>query len=182
MVLTYSNEPKLGESCPEFSLPSVDGKQYALKDFGNSSGLLVAFICKHCPYVVAIEDRLLALANRFDTKNLQVVAICSNDSYDYPEDSPESLCNHAKEKGYSFPYLVDESQEVAHAFGAVCTPDLFLYDSNRKLYYHGQLDDNWKDESAVESQDLKNAVSEMLSGNPPPEEQKPSMGCSIKWK
>lgn len=182
MPLMNSSDPQVGQACPEFNLPSVDGKQYQLASFSGSKALLVAFICKHCPYVIAIEDRILSLASDYPINDLQVVGICSNDATTYTEDAPESLHQRWLEKGYGFPYLVDESQEVAHAFGALCTPDMYLYDENRKLYYHGQLDDNWKDPSLVKSEDMRNAVNDLLAGNAPPETQHPSMGCSIKWK
>lgn len=182
MALLQSNASTLGASCPDFSLLSVDGKRYTLNDFSSSKALLVAFICNHCPYVRAIEDRLLELKRSFDHKDLQVVGICSNDSERYPDDSAEALLKRSQEKNYGFPYLVDDEQTVARSFDAVCTPDLFLYDQERKLFYHGQLDDNWQDASKVTQRLLKDAVHAILDGKPPLRDQKPSMGCSIKWK
>ncbi len=164
MALT-SHELALGTPCPPFTLQSVDGKTYSLQDFAQSKALMVAFICSHCPYVRAIEDDLLAL--KLD--GLQIIAICSNDASKYPEDAPEALLKRWREKNYGFPYLVDSTQEVAKKFDAVCTPDLFVYDSNRKLYYHGR----W--------QELESAVKDLLAGKPAPKNQQHSIGCSIKW-
>jgi peroxiredoxin len=164
MALT-SNELAIGTPCPSFTLPSVDGKTYSLSDFSNNRALLVAFICNHCPYVRAIEDDLIALK----IEGLQVVAICSNDASKYPEDAPEALLKRWHEKNYGFPYLIDATQEVAKKFDAVCTPDLFVYDSDRKLYYHGRL------------QELASAVQDLLAGKPAPVNQQHSIGCSIKW-
>lgn len=177
-----SKKIALGSPCPSFSLRSVDNRRYSLSDFVPSKGLLVAFICNHCPYVKAIEDRLIALAKSFPVQDLQVVGICSNDPVGYPEDAPEELLRRWKQKNYGFPYLVDEDQRVALAFGAACTPDLFLYDQNRKLYYHGRLDDNWKDPSRVTKEELKEAIQSLVKGDPAPQEQINAIGCSIKWK
>jgi peroxiredoxin len=182
MVLLHSNPPEIGVACPEFSLVSVDDKRYCLADFSDSQALLVAFICNHCPYVRAIEDRLIALRKAFTITDLAMVGICSNDVKAYPDDSKEMLRQRWEEKSYEFPYLIDESQMVARAFHAICTPDLFLYDRERSLFYHGQLDDNWRDAHQVQEQSLKLAVSTLLLGQEPPQMQKPSMGCSIKWR
>jgi len=172
----------VGKSCPNFSLPSVDGKHYDLNSFFKSKALLVAFICRHCPYVMAIEDRLLALAHFYENKDLQTVAICSNDWQNYSEDAPENLFVRWQEKKYGFPYLIDEDQSVAKAFDAACTPDLYLFDQDRQLFYHGRLDDNWKDASKATQQDLRNAIEALLANQSPPIEQFPTIGCSIKWK
>jgi len=185
MSLTESKEPKLGEACPDFNLSSVDledKKKYSLEDFKNSKALLIAFICRHCPYVIAIEDRLIELGKSFKKSELEIIAICSNDFESYPEDAPVSLYARALEKDYKFPYLIDETQAVAKQFDAQCTPDLFLYDQDRKLYYHGQLDDSWKDANAVSKEHMKEAVEGVLENKPAPQNQKPSIGCSIKWK
>ena len=182
MSLTYSQSPKIGMRCPSFSLESVDEKVYSLEDFTKSKGLLVMFICNHCPYVQAIEDRYIALAKAFSTNDLQVVGVCSNNWQDYEEDSPQRLFERWQEKSYGFPYLIDENQQVAKAFGAVCTPDLFLFGADRKLYYHGRLDDNWQNRNKVNQQDLKVAVQMLLKNQPPSQNQEPSVGCSIKWK
>lgn len=177
-----SNALVLGSACPNFALPSVDGKTYGSDDFARSKGLLVAFICNHCPYVKAIEDRLIAIARSFDASDLQVVGICSNNAAEYPEDAPQALYARWKEKNYGFPYLIDEEQDVARAFKAACTPDLYLYDHARKLYYHGRIDDNWKDASKATTAELKGAIELLVAGKPAPKVQMPTLGCSIKWK
>lgn len=181
MVLLQSESLELLTKCPEFSLPSVDGKTYALKDFSQSKALLIAFICNHCPYVRAIEARLIGLKQAFFVSDFEMVGICSNDAKKYPDDSQEALLGRWREKNYGFPYLIDAEQTVAKAFGAVCTPDLFLFDQERKLFYHGQLDDNWQDESRVTRHDLRDAIEAILRGKSLPESQQPSIGCSIKW-
>lgn len=182
MVLLKSDSIELGTDCPSFSLNSVDNKSYGLKDFKDSSALLVAFICNHCPYVRAIEDRLIAMRKAFSIEELAIVGICANDPIGYPDDKPENLYVRWKEKEYGFPYLIDAEQTVAKSFGAVCTPDLFLFDGERKLFYHGQLDDHWRDASLVKREYLKEAIGAILKKQRPPKEQKPSMGCSIKWR
>lgn len=174
-------ELALGRLCPSFLLPSVDGQTYDLPSFGKSKALLVAFICNHCPYVMAIEDRLLGIARAYSESDLQVVGICSNAWRDYPEDAPGKLLERSLQKAYGFPYLVDETQEVARRFEAVCTPDLFLYDAERRLYYHGRIDDNWKDEKQVTRHELREAVDSLLAGKARPSLQHPTVGCSIKW-
>jgi len=140
------------------------------------------FICNHCPYVVAVEDRILQLQREYGPKGVQLVGICSNDPSNYPEDSPEKLLERWKNKQYGFPYLVDESQEVARAYGAVCTPDLYLFDGERGLYYHGRIDDSWQDPAKVTRRELASALDRLLKGEAAPAEQSPSLGCSIKWK
>lgn len=182
MVLLHSEKSKLGISAPAFSLKSVDGKNYTLSDFQSKKVLVMMFICNHCPYVKAIEDRIIALQRKFETQSVQLVGICSNDWKDYPEDSPAHLLSRWKEKDYRFPYLMDEPQAVAKACGAVCTPDIFVFDASRKLVYHGRLDDNWQDASRVTRRDLEDGISALLEGQPVKFEQFPSMGCSIKWK
>ena len=182
MALTYTPDPAIGQPCPDFELVGVDGKIHTLKDFNSARALLVMFICNHCPYVIAVQDRLIALANHFANLSVKIVAISSNDAGRYPADSLENMTKLASEKGFPFPYLFDESQAVAHAFGAVCTPDFFLYDGDRKLVYRGRLDDSWKDPAQVKSQDLKAAISAVLTSDWIDDEQVPSMGCSIKWK
>lgn len=182
MALTSSQALSLGTQCPDFTLKGVDGVTYALQDFEKSQGLLVAFICAHCPYVLAIEDRLIALARAYQEQDLQVVAICSNDPARYIEDSAPYLLKRWHEKRYGFPYLIDDTQSVAKKFQAVCTPDLYLFDQDRLLYYHGQLDNNWKTPEQVTRQDLKEAIDGLLAHLAPPAMQVQSIGCSIKWK
>jgi len=171
----------MGTPCPDFALPGVDGRDYRLADFKDSPVLVVMFICNHCPYVKAIEDRYIALARDYAPKGVQFVGICANDPVDYPDDSFASLKARWEQKGYGFPYLHDLSQDVARSFKAVCTPDLFVYDADRRLAYHGRFDDNWQQPGQVQKQELKAALDTLLVGGRPPEAQVPSMGCSIKW-
>lgn len=182
MALTFTPFPELGNDCPDFSLPAIDGKTYSLKDFPKGAPLVVMFICNHCPYVKAIEDRLIQLGTDLKKQNVSVLAICSNDEEGHPEDSFENLKKRAIEKNYPFPYLHDKSQQVAKAFDAVCTPDFFVYDKNHKLAYRGRLDDSWKEPSKVSKRELYQAVQILLKDQTVPQEQTASMGCSIKWK
>lgn len=181
MALTYTPAGQLGQDCPDFHLPGVDGKDWFLTDFRKGQPFLVMFICNHCPYVKAIEDRLITLSRDLKELKILTVAISSNDAADYPEDSFENLQGRAREKGYPFPYLYDERQDVARRFGAVCTPDFFLYDGDGRLSYRGRLDDAWKDPARVTRRELFEAARQVLAGQSPAN-QVPSMGCSIKWK
>jgi len=181
MALTENRTVALGTPCPAFHLPSVEGKTVDRDDFRSARALVVMFICNHCPYVQAVEDRLIALARAYEPKDVAFVGICSNDPTDYPDDAPARLLARWREKAYGFPYLVDESQDVARAFDAVCTPDLYVYDGDRLLAYHGRLDDNWKEPTKVRRRDLAEALDAVLAGRRPSGEQVPSMGCSIKW-
>ena len=174
--------PELGAPCPDFRLPAVDGKTYARDDFAGKPVLVVMFICNHCPYVKAVEDRLIRLAREFEGRGVQLVAVCSNDADNYPDDAFDKLAARWRERGYGFPYLHDEEQDVAHAFGAVCTPDIFVYDRDRRLAYRGRIDDSWKDESKVTRRELAEAIEALVAGQRPSREQRPSMGCSIKWR
>jgi len=182
MALLNSEKIRLGQPVKNFNLPSVDGKTYTLESFKGSPVLVVMFICNHCPYVKAVEDRLIRLNAEYVKKGVQFVGICSNDYTDYPDDSPQNLFQRWAEKKYGFPYLIDTEQSVARAFGAVCTPDIFVYDSGRKLVYHGRIDDSWKEPSQVERHELREALDALLAGTKPEVSQHPSMGCSIKWK
>ncbi len=179
MVLLESGKTLLGTPAPEFSLPGTDGHVYTLSSFPEKKALVVVFMCNHCPYVVSVIERLNSLARDFFEKGAQFIGINPNDDSEYPEDSFENM----KKSPVEFPYLRDESQEAARAFGAVCTPDIFVYDGERNLSYRGRIDDNWQDESRVQSHDLAEALEKIISGKTIPEaEQHPSMGCSIKWK
>ena len=178
MALTHTPQAELGFSCPDFTLPGTDGKSWSKNDFKGKKAFLVMFICNHCPYVKGIEDRLMALGKRYQNSDVSIVAISSNDANDYPEDSFDKM----KLKNYPFPYLYDESQETAKSFGAVCTPDFFLFDSEGKLRYRGRLDDSWKDASKVTRQELVEAIEELRHGKTPSTQQISSMGCNIKWK
>jgi peroxiredoxin len=174
--------PALGAPCPDFRLPAVDGKTYARDDFAAKPVLVVMFICNHCPYVKAVEDRLIRLAREFEAKGVQLVGMCANDADSYPDDAFDKLAARWRDKGYGFPYLHDEAQDVARAFGAVCTPDIFVFDRERRLAYRGRIDDSWKDESRVTRRELAEALEARVAGRAPAREQRPSMGCSIKWR
>ncbi len=174
--------PDLGKPCPDFLLPGVDDRTYSLRDFAGARCLLVVFTCNHCPYARAVEDRVIALQREYPTGALQVVAICANDAVAYPDDARPKLAEHWRDKRMPFPYLHDETQAVARAFGAVCTPDYFLFDHDRALRYRGRLDDNWKEPERVTRRELKVAIDALLQGRMPAEPQQPSMGCSIKWR
>jgi peroxiredoxin len=182
MVLLNSERIRLGSPAPDFNLKGVDGSSYSLASFDGKKALVVMFICNHCPYVQAIEDRLIELHRDYKDRGVGFAGICSNDPTDYPDDSPENLKKRWLAKQYGFPYLIDDSQEVARAYGAVCTPDLYVYDASRKLAYHGQLDNSWKDPSKVTRQDLRLALEALLNGKAACPDQTPSMGCSIKWR
>ncbi len=180
MALLHSDPLKPGTPAPFFELPSVDEKKYSLHDF-KGKPLAVLFICNHCPYVKAVEDRILQLVRDYEKRGVAFAAICSNDPTDYPDDSPASLKARWLEKKYGFPYLIDASQDTARAFGAVCTPDIFVYDKDHTLAYRGQIDNSWKDPLQVTRHDLREALDALLAGNKPSPQQIPSMGCSIKW-
>lgn len=181
MALTYTPENELGQKAPDFKLPAIDGTSWSLSDIQKGNPFLVMFICNHCPYVQAIEDRLIQLGHDLKKLNIPVVAISSNDAQAYPDDSFVEMKKRSQLKKYSFPYLHDDSQDVAKMFGAVCTPDFFLYNKKGQLAYRGRLDDNWKDASKVTKQELFLAAKNLLTDDHYPE-QRPSMGCSIKWK
>lgn len=180
-MLLHSEKIKLGTPAPDFGLEAVDGRRCGLSDFKDKKVLVILFICNHCPYVKAIEERILQFQRDYRSKGVQLVGICSNDPTDYPEDSPENLRKRWKEKDYQFPYLVDSTQDAARAFGAVCTPDIYVFDGERKLAYHGQWDNHWQKPDQVTRQDLRLAVDQLLKGERPSPNQTPSMGCSIKW-
>ena len=174
----------LGTAAPDFSLPeAVTGKTVSLGDFKNSPALLVAFICNHCPYVKHVQMGLAQMAQDLQARGVAVVAISSNDVANYPDDSPEKMKEEAQRAGYTFPYLFDESQSVARAYRAACTPDFFLFDGPRKLVYRGQMDDARRgNDLPVTGKDLRAAVDAVLSGKPVAPNQIPSLGCNIKWK
>lgn len=180
MALTESTMVKLGSVAPYFNLPDTLGKNVSIEDF-DSELLIIVFTCNHCPYAKAVEDRLIKLGKEYKN-DVDFVLISSNDSENYPEDSPKKMAERHTEKGYPFPYLFDETQEVAKAYSAVCTPDIFLYNSDRNLEYRGRIDDNWQNPEQVEREELKMAIEAVLNGKAIDFEQKPSMGCNIKWK
>jgi len=182
MVRTASTMLPLGTPAPDFQLPDTDGTMVTLGDFEDAKGILVMFICNHCPFVKHVRKEL-ALLGRDYRRSLGVVAINSNDVAAFPDDSPEMMKQEEIDAGYVFPYLFDETQEVARAYHAACTPDFFLFDADRRLVYRGQLDDSRPgNEVPVTGQDLRRAIDALLAGKPINEDQKPSLGCNIKWK
>jgi peroxiredoxin len=174
----------IGTPAPDFAMPDVtSGRTVALADLTGTSALLVMFLCRHCPYVRHVRDGIARLARDYAGADLGIVAIGSNDPAAYPEDAPESLAEDARLAGYAFPYLFDATQEVARAFGAACTPDFFLYDAGRRLAYRGQLDGSRPGNGVpVSGEDLRAAIDAVLEGRAAPQDQRPSVGCSIKWR
>lgn len=181
MALTYTPIDALGTPCPDFHGQDVFGKLHQKADYQNGKPFLVMFICNHCPYVKAIEDRLIQLCIDMQDLGMQVLAISSNDAAHYPEDSLEKLRQRHVHKQYPFPYLYDASQAIARQFGAVCTPDFFLYDGEMQLAYRGRLDNNWKDPSLVTRRELFDAAKDLLQRRKISFAPTASMGCSIKW-
>jgi peroxiredoxin len=182
-VAATSTMLALGTEAPDFSLPDPSGRVWSRDDFRDAPGLLVMFICNHCPYVKHVRRELALLTQRWRDHGLAVVGVQSNDWGAYPDDAPERMAEESRSVGYTFPYLVDESQDVARAYGAACTPDFFLFDGDRRLVYRGQLDDSRPGNGLpVTGSDLNGAVDALLGGKPVAEEQKPSIGCSIKWR
>lgn len=183
MVLTPSTMLPLGTSAPVFSLPNVDGTVVSLGDLQNAPALLVIFMCNHCPYVKHVADELAGLAREYQSQGAAVVAISSNDVSKHPADSPEQMVAEADERGYTFPYLFDESQDVAKAYRAACTPDFYVFDQDTRLVYRGQMDSSRPDSGIpVTGEDLRAALDAVLAGQPVSEDQTPSIGCNIKWK
>lgn len=180
MALTFTPASK-AMLCPDFQVKGTDGKIYSQTDLKKGKPFLVVFMCNHCPYVQAIEIRLIKLGNQLKQLEVPMLAISSNDSEEHPEDSFPEMSRRALEKNYSFPYAIDETQEVAKSFGAVCTPDFFLFNAKAELAWRGRLDDSWKDEQKVSRQELLSAVHALINETELPEEI-PSMGCSIKWR
>ena len=173
----------LGTSAPDFQLPDTNGKTVSLADFKDAPALAVMFICNHCPYVVQVRPGLAQLGRDYIPKGVAIVAISSNDVEDYPQDSPARMKEEAKSAGYNFPYLYDETQAVAKAYRAACTPDLYVFDHDRKLVYRGQFDGSRPGNGvAVTGKDLRAALDAVLAGKPVAAKQTPSMGCNIKWK
>jgi len=182
-VAVTSTMMPLGTEAPDFSLPDPSGKVWSRDDFRDAPGLLVMFICNHCPYVRHIRHELARLTRDWQERGLAVVGVQSNDWTAYPDDAPDRIAEEARAVGYSFPYLIDEAQDVARAYGAACTPDFFLFDGDRRLVYRGQLDDSRPgNDVPVTGADRGAAVDALLAGRPVAEDQKPSMGCSIKWR
>ncbi|HLF17890.1 MAG TPA: thioredoxin family protein [Candidatus Omnitrophota bacterium] len=185
MALLESILVPLGSKMPGFELKDPSGKIYKSKDLYDKEkgrGLLIGFLCNHCPYAQAVWPRFIRLTNYAKGMRINAVAINPNIHPDYPEDSPAEMKKKIKEWGVDFPYLVDETQEVAKAFKAQCTPDIYLFNNKEELIYHGRIDDNWQDESKVTREELKEALNNHAAGLPVSKQQRPAMGCSIKWK
>ena len=173
---------KTGDNAVDFNLLGTDGKNYSLSSFSDSKLLAVIFSCNHCPYVLAWEKRIIDLQNEFKDKGVSFVLICSNDAVNYPADSFEMMKERAVKKNYPFKYIHDETQEVAKAYGAKRTPEIFLFDSDRKLSYHGAFDDNYEQPSNVREHYLRDAIGAALENKPVPKSGTQPVGCSIKWK
>jgi peroxiredoxin len=173
---------KLADKAIPFNLPGVDDKDHALEDYVDKTAVAVIFSCNHCPYVQAWEDRMVALQGAYADKGVQFIAINSNDPAKYPEDDFPTMKVRAKEQGFNFPYLYDETQEVAHAYGAERTPEVFLFDADRALRYHGAIDDNYDDPDAVRAHYLRDAIEATLAGQEAPVATTPPVGCTIKWR
>lgn len=183
MVSVQSTMLQLGSEMPSFQLPDPSGRLISSESLQGSPATLVMFICNHCPYVKHIKPKLAEVTKELVERGVAAVGINSNDPQNHPDDSPAAMAQDIKEFGYAFPYLVDDTQEVAKAFRAACTPDFFLFDVDHKLAYRGQFDDSRpKTDIPVTGADLMRAVEALLEGQPVPEEQKPSIGCNIKWK
>jgi peroxiredoxin len=183
MVKTASTMLELGTEAPDFVLPNVDGRTVSRDDAAGEKGLLVIFMCNHCPFVVHLRDSLVPFAKEYQAQGLGIVGISSNDVANYPDDGPDRMREDAEKYGYTFPYLYDETQEVAQKYKAACTPDFFLFDKDLKLAYRGQFDDSRPgDGKPITGADLRAACDRVIRGEPVPEDQLPSIGCNIKWK
>jgi peroxiredoxin len=183
MAATPSTMLPLGTVAPDFRLPATDGKIYSLADFREAKALVVAFICNHCPYVIHIRSGLAQFAREMQARGIGIAGINANDASAYPQDSPAAMVREVATAGYTFPYLYDESQQVAKAYQAACTPDFFLFDAQRKLVYRGQFDSSRPGNGApVTGKDLREAVEAVLRGAPVSPNQRPSLGCNIKWR
>jgi peroxiredoxin len=185
MALMHSTDSEKGWVAPAFQLMGTDGMWYSLDSFKEARGLLVVFMCNHCPYVIAVHERLSALAREFAPRGIRVIGINSNDPAYKEADSFENMVVTAREWNLPFPYVFDETQAVARAYDAVCTPDPYLFENREggfRLVYRGRIDDSWKDPTAVREQSLRGAIEALLNGSPGQGAWVPSMGCSIKWK
>jgi peroxiredoxin len=183
MVKTASTMLPLGTKAPDFSLVNVDATTVSLSDFKGAPALLVIFMCNHCPFVIHVADALAQLAAEYQARGVAVVGISANDVSSHPADSPEQMVAEAEERGYTFPYLYDETQEVAKAYHAACTPDFFLFDGDQRLVYRGQMDSSRPNSGIpVTGKDLRAALDSVLAGKPVSDDQMPSIGCNIKWK
>ena len=182
MALTPSTMPELGSPAPAFTLPNIDGSDVSLSEFAGQP-LLVAFWCNHCPYVLHINEAFVEFANEYQAKGLVIVAISANDVENYPQDAPDKMKVMAEQSGYTFPYLYDETQDIAKAYDAACTPDFFLYDGSHELVYCGRFDESRPgNDLPVTGADLRAAADALLASEPVTVQQLPSMGCNIKWR
>jgi len=177
-----TNNLKIGSPAPDFNLPAVDGKTYSLNSFDDKKALIVIFSCNHCPYVQAYEDRIKQIQSDYASKGVAVVAINSNEAEGYPEDSFENMKKRAAEQKFNFLYLRDEDQSVARAYDATHTPEIFLFDKERKLAFHGKIDDNWQEPNRVQNSYLRNALDELLAEKEISVPETFTIGCTIKWK
>lgn len=177
-----TNTLKIGSSAPDFNLPGVDGKKYSLSSFKDRKALIVIFSCNHCPYVQAYENRMKQIQNDYKERGVVIVAINSNEDKGYPEDSYENMKKRAEEQKFNFLYLRDDDQSVARAYDATHTPEIFLFDNERKLAFHGKIDDNWQEPDKVQNHYLRNALDELLSGKEISVPETFTIGCTIKWK
>jgi peroxiredoxin len=183
MAQTPSTMAPLGSRAPEFKLPDTNGKLVSIHDFKSAPALLVMFICNHCPFVKHVRSELTKLTREYQQRGVAVVGISSNDVAAFPDDGPAAMAEEVKAAGYTFPYLYDESQEVAKAYRAACTPDFYVFDSNRRLVYRGRMDDSRPgNDVPVTGKDLRAALDAVLAGRAVPQDQRPSIGCNIKWK
>lgn len=178
-----SEKLKINDSMPSFAgLPGVNGKKYSDKDFSGKSILVIVFSCNHCPYVQAYEGRMITIQQEYQTKSVQLIAINSNETKNYPEDNFDEMAKRAKDKGFNFHYLRDDDQSVAGAFGATHTPEFFVFDQKRKLRYHGKMDDNYQDLKGVKENYLRDALDALIAGRKVKTPETFSIGCTIKWK
>jgi len=177
-----TNKLKIGSTAPNFNLEDVDGKKYSLSSFSDKEALIIIFSCNHCPYVQAYEDRIKQIQEDYKNKRVTVVAVNSNEDVNYPDDSFDNMKKRANEQKFNFLYLRDEDQSVARAYDATHTPEIFLFDKERKLVFHGKIDDNWQEPKKVQNHYLKNALEELLAGKEISVPETFTIGCTIKWK
>jgi peroxiredoxin len=182
MLTMATDTLNIGSIAPDFDLPGVDGKNYSLGYFKDKKGFVIIFSCNHCPYVQAYEERIKKIQSDYGNKGIGLIAINPNDSDQYEDDSFENMKKRALEKEFNFPYLRDEDQTTARAYGASHTPEIFLFDKERKLVFHGKIDDNWKDEPKVKSKYLREAIEELLAGKEISVPETFTIGCTVKWK
>lgn len=181
MTLLESMNLPLGTHAADFSIRGIDDKYHTLGEYEDAKVLVIIFMCNHCPYVQAVWGRLVSLDKKYRDRRVQFIGINPNYHPDYPEDSLDKMKEYAKKYEMEFPYLQDMTQEVAKEYMAQCTPDIFVFDSERKLAYHGRIDDNWEHEDQVTTYELDDAIAALIAGKQPSQDQKPTMGCSIKW-